>query len=82
MTLFVEGGPSIHASMIEERLAQDAYVFIAPKLIGNGPSLFTSDRAEMNESTKLQFERVTQVGPDILAYAQFEKEDDSCSQEL
>lgn len=82
MTLFVEGGPSIHASMIEERLAQDAYVFIAPKLIGNGPSLFTSDRAEMNDSTKLQFERVTQVGPDILAYAQFEKEDDSCSQEL
>ena len=43
MTLFVEGGSSVHSSFINEGFADELYLNIAPKLIGKGVSLFMED---------------------------------------
>jgi len=33
-SLLVEGGGEVHASFVEEKLADEVYLFLAPKLIG------------------------------------------------
>lgn len=77
--LFVEGGPRIHEAFIEEQLADEAILYVAPKLIGNGQSLFTSsstDRPAMSDHVPLTFTDVTRIGPDLRVRARFQKGDD------
>lgn len=77
MTLFLEGGPNIHRSFIDEGLVDEAYIYIAPKLIGNGPTFFDDpSRLLMNEAEQLEIIDVTTFGPDIRIYAKFLKGDD------
>ncbi|WP_318614077.1 bifunctional diaminohydroxyphosphoribosylaminopyrimidine deaminase/5-amino-6-(5-phosphoribosylamino)uracil reductase RibD [Sporosarcina sp. YIM B06819] len=76
MTLFVEGGSRVHSSFINEGLADELYLYMAPKLIGNGASLFMDDtRNLMGESESLRFLDVRQIGDDIRLHARFVKED-------
>lgn len=77
MTLFVEGGSRIHTSFIHERLAHELYVYIAPKLLGNGISLFMNEsRKFIKESEEVTFLSVEKIGDDLRIHAQFQKEDD------
>lgn len=74
MTLLIEGGPSIHSSFIEENLAQELYLYQAPKLIGNGPTLFMNEgRNAMSESVNLEIQSVLPIGPDIRIHAVFKE---------
>lgn len=76
MTLLVEGGPSVHSSFIEQGLAQELCLYQAPKLTGNGPSVFTSSkRTDMTDSLKLEIAQVDQIGPDIRIRALFKEAD-------
>ncbi|AQQ55008.1 riboflavin biosynthesis protein RibD [Planococcus lenghuensis] len=76
MTLLVEGGPAVHSSFIEQGLVQELYLYQAPKLIGNGPSVFTSNRrADMADSLKLEITDVDQLGSDIRIRAIFKEAD-------
>lgn len=76
MTLFVEGGSRVHSSFINEGLADELYLYMAPKLIGNGASLFMDDtRNLMGESESLRFLDVQKMGEDIRLHASFHKED-------
>lgn len=76
MTLFVEGGARVHSSFIDEGLADQLYLYIAPKLIGNGSSFFMNEtRAVMSENVPLTFADVTMFGSDIRLQALFKKED-------
>ncbi|HJF31710.1 MAG TPA: bifunctional diaminohydroxyphosphoribosylaminopyrimidine deaminase/5-amino-6-(5-phosphoribosylamino)uracil reductase RibD [Sporosarcina psychrophila] len=76
MTLFVEGGSRVHSSFINEGLADELYLYMAPKLIGNGASLFMDDtRNLMAEGESLRFLDVRQIGADIRLHARFLKED-------
>ncbi|KAA0965008.1 bifunctional diaminohydroxyphosphoribosylaminopyrimidine deaminase/5-amino-6-(5-phosphoribosylamino)uracil reductase RibD [Sporosarcina sp. ANT_H38] len=76
MTLFVEGGSKVHSSFINEGLADELYLYMAPKLIGNGASLFMDDnRNLMTEGESLRFLDVRQIGDDIRLHARFLKED-------
>lgn len=75
MTLFVEGGSRVHSSFIEEQLANELYLYVAPKLIGNGTSFFMDvTRDLMKESVDLSFLSVDKIGPDIRIHAAFQKE--------
>jgi diaminohydroxyphosphoribosylaminopyrimidine deaminase / 5-amino-6-(5-phosphoribosylamino)uracil reductase len=40
MTLFIEGGSKVHSSINNSGLTDELYLYMAPKLIGNGASLF------------------------------------------
>ncbi len=76
MTLFVEGGSQIHTSFIQQRLANELYLYIAPKLLGNGISFMMDEsRKWIQDSEKLTFLSVKQIDQDIRIHAQFEKED-------
>ncbi len=76
MTLFVEGGSRVHSSFINEGLADELYLYMAPKLIGNGASLFMDDtRNLMAEGESLRFLDMRQIGDDIRLHARFLKED-------
>lgn len=84
MTLFVEGGSRIHTSFIEAQLADELYLYVAPKLLGNGASLFMDESKKlMKESEKLTYVNVEMIGGDIKIHALFHKEGlSNCSQEL
>ncbi|WP_438315907.1 bifunctional diaminohydroxyphosphoribosylaminopyrimidine deaminase/5-amino-6-(5-phosphoribosylamino)uracil reductase RibD [Sporosarcina sp. FA9] len=76
MTLFVEGGSQIHSSFIDAGLANELYLYMAPKLIGNGNLLFMNeDRNFMSESESLSFIDVRQIGEDVRLHARFLKEE-------
>lgn len=83
MTLFVEGGSRIHTSFIHEQLANELYLYIAPKLIGNGVSLLMDkSRKLIKDSEEVTFLSVDKIGDDLRIHAQFQKEDESdCSLE-
>ena len=75
MTLFVEGGSQVHSSFIKAGLADELYLFMAPKLIGNGASLFMDETRDlMMESESLRIVDVRKVGEDIRLHAEFIKE--------
>ncbi|MCZ2257864.1 bifunctional diaminohydroxyphosphoribosylaminopyrimidine deaminase/5-amino-6-(5-phosphoribosylamino)uracil reductase RibD [Sporosarcina sp. G11-34] len=76
MTLFVEGGSQVHSSFINEGLADELYLYMAPKLIGNGTSLFMdTQRNNMEESELLRIIDIQKFGEDIRLHAEFIKEE-------
>ena len=53
-SILVEGGPKLISSLINEGLVDEYSFYIAPKLIGNGPSVFNHDKFHsMSEAIKL-----------------------------
>lgn len=75
MTLLVEGGSHVHSSFIDQGLADELYLYMAPKFIGNGPSLFENNgRTSISESEIVQILSAKQIGTDIRLHALFSKE--------
>lgn len=75
MSLLVEGGSMIHSSFIDEKLADELYLYLAPKLIGNGKSYFNSEKRNwMAESDNLHILDMRRIGQDFRLHAQFQKE--------
>lgn len=73
MTLLVEGGSQVHSSFIHSSLANELYLYMAPKLVGNGPSLFMDQsRTTIAESEPLRIVDVKQIGEDIRLHALFQ----------
>ncbi|MBE1554278.1 bifunctional diaminohydroxyphosphoribosylaminopyrimidine deaminase/5-amino-6-(5-phosphoribosylamino)uracil reductase RibD [Sporosarcina limicola] len=76
MTLFVEGGSRVHSSFINAGLADELYLYMAPKLIGNGSSLFIDEKRNlMADSESLRLLDVRQIGEDVRLHARFLKEE-------
>lgn len=84
MTLLVEGGSRIHSSFIDEELADELILYMAPKALGNGAAIFEQGNLHfIRESRKLRFIQTELIGPDVKIHAQFVKEGrSSCLQEL
>lgn len=72
--ILVEGGGEVHASVLEERLADEACVFVAPKVIG-GRDAKTAVEGEGLESMSqaLRLDRVTvdRLGDDVVIRGRF-----------
>ncbi|KAB2333006.1 bifunctional diaminohydroxyphosphoribosylaminopyrimidine deaminase/5-amino-6-(5-phosphoribosylamino)uracil reductase RibD [Bacillus mesophilum] len=76
MTLLVEGGSRVHSSFIDENLADELYLYLAPKLIGNGTSFFSSEKRNwMKDSENLYILDMQTFGLDLRLHAQFQKEE-------
>lgn len=70
--LLVEGGAEINASFLKAKLINKFLVYIAPKLIGgrNSKSPITGpDVDTMDEALDLEFEKIEQIGVDLLVTA-------------
>jgi diaminohydroxyphosphoribosylaminopyrimidine deaminase/5-amino-6-(5-phosphoribosylamino)uracil reductase len=71
-SVIAEGGSRIHTSLIARRLWQKMMLFVAPLVIGGGtaPAVFMSDAIrELTDAHRFRFDRVEQLGPDILITA-------------
>ncbi len=72
--ILVEGGGEVHASVLGERLADEACVFIAPKIIG-GRAAKTPVEGEgcdrMSEALALRDVRTERIGDDVLIRGRF-----------
>ena len=70
--LLVEGGAEVNASFLKAKLINKFLVYIAPKLIGgrNSKSPITGpDVNTMDEALDLQFDKIEQIGVDLLITA-------------
>jgi len=68
MTLYVEGGASVHASFLEARLFNQVIFYFAPKLIGGreAPTVFAGRGfASIEESMNLVIKSYEKVGQDL-----------------
>jgi diaminohydroxyphosphoribosylaminopyrimidine deaminase/5-amino-6-(5-phosphoribosylamino)uracil reductase len=64
--LLVEGGPTVIASFLKEQLADEIYVYIAPKILGTqGSADIAKPLAELTSSVGLHYVDVTNFGDDI-----------------
>ena len=64
--LLVEGGPTVIASFLKERLADEIYVYIAPKIIGQqGAVDITESMAELTEAVDLHHVDIKHFGDDV-----------------
>jgi diaminohydroxyphosphoribosylaminopyrimidine deaminase/5-amino-6-(5-phosphoribosylamino)uracil reductase len=67
MSVLLESGGRLAASMIEERLIDRAMFFIAPKIIGGPKCVLPSHGvAQMADALPLADPVITRIGPDIL----------------
>ncbi|CAM4042136.1 5-amino-6-(5-phosphoribosylamino)uracil reductase [Bacillus manliponensis] len=85
LSLFVEGGQTVHASFIKANLFDEIITYISPTLIGgkDAPTWFGGDGfSHLRDALSLQIQTVEQYGEDIKIVAAPRKEVSSCSQEL
>lgn len=65
-SIMVEGGGEIHSYILNNRLAQRAHIFIAPKLIGSGRTYFSgSGFNKISDSIELDVISQKKLGVDI-----------------
>ncbi|MEZ7173128.1 bifunctional diaminohydroxyphosphoribosylaminopyrimidine deaminase/5-amino-6-(5-phosphoribosylamino)uracil reductase RibD [Sporosarcina sp. OR05] len=77
MKLLVEGGSQVHSSFITAGLADELYLYVAPKLIGNGPSLFMDHGCtRIAEGKMLDILDMKTLHEDVRIHALFNKRGD------
>ena len=73
-TLLVEGGGRVHGSFLKERLADEAALFIAPKVFGEGPAWARGWAVPNPQNTpRLKDVKVERLGEDWLLTGRWEK---------
>ncbi len=66
VSLLVEGGGQVHASFLEERFADEACFYVAPKIVGEGRSVIsTPSVGSISESWSLARPQITKLGDDV-----------------
>ena len=68
-SVLVEGGASIHGTLLSERIFDKVYAYVAPKLIGGGGALGPVGGGGielMRDAAELKDVRFTNLGEDIL----------------
>ncbi|UOY89649.1 bifunctional diaminohydroxyphosphoribosylaminopyrimidine deaminase/5-amino-6-(5-phosphoribosylamino)uracil reductase RibD [Bacillus glycinifermentans] len=67
-SVYVEGGSTVHASFVKERLYQEIIFYLAPKLIGglSSPSAISGEGFQsMKDVPLLRFTSITKIGRDL-----------------
>jgi len=74
--ILVEGGGEVHASVLEERLADEACIFVAPKVIGgrDAKTAVEGDGLDsMSQALRLTGVAVDRLGDDVVIRGRFSK---------
>ncbi|GEL77902.1 bifunctional diaminohydroxyphosphoribosylaminopyrimidine deaminase/5-amino-6-(5-phosphoribosylamino)uracil reductase RibD [Tenuibacillus multivorans] len=78
MSLYVEGGSTIHSAFIQERLFNEIHLYMAPKLIGGSMSKAFYNQFgfdEVSESIRVEFKTIEPIGDDIKIIAKPQTEE-------
>ncbi|GAA0464865.1 bifunctional diaminohydroxyphosphoribosylaminopyrimidine deaminase/5-amino-6-(5-phosphoribosylamino)uracil reductase RibD [Alkalibacillus silvisoli] len=68
MSVYVEGGSTIHSQFIQKKLFNEIHLYMAPKLIGGEFSKAFYNQLgfeEVEDSVRVEFSTVEMIGPDI-----------------
>jgi len=67
-SVLVEGGKAIFSSFVKENMFDDLFVFISPKILGNGiPAVSDLGIKSISKSLKVKFVNAEMIGDDVLA---------------
>lgn len=71
-SILVEGGATLHGSMLKDRFADEAYIFQAPIFAGDGGISVVSGLEALSKSSSIQLSPVSyqRMGDDILLHGQ------------
>lgn len=78
VTVLLEGGSTLNASALKERLVDRFLFFIAPRIIGGqrAPGVIGGEGAmRLKEAEALKITKVRRIGPDLLIEAALEKKE-------
>jgi diaminohydroxyphosphoribosylaminopyrimidine deaminase/5-amino-6-(5-phosphoribosylamino)uracil reductase len=66
-SVLVEGGSKIYSSFIKQKLFDNIYLFVSPKILGNGLNTFGDLKSKkLSNSAKLNVRQIQRIGDDIL----------------
>ncbi|OOZ86102.1 bifunctional diaminohydroxyphosphoribosylaminopyrimidine deaminase/5-amino-6-(5-phosphoribosylamino)uracil reductase RibD [Bacillus cereus] len=85
LSLFVEGGQTVHASFLQTKYFNEIITYISPKLIGGSkaPTLFGGNGfSTLQDALSLEIQEMKQIGDDIKIVAYARNEVTKCLQEL
>lgn len=85
LSLFVEGGQTVHANFLQTKYFNEIVTYISPKLIGgsNAPTLFGGNGfSTLQDALSLKIQEMKQIGDDIKIVASARSEVTECLQEL
>ncbi|MGH0945274.1 bifunctional diaminohydroxyphosphoribosylaminopyrimidine deaminase/5-amino-6-(5-phosphoribosylamino)uracil reductase RibD [Bacillus mycoides] len=85
LSLFVEGGQSVHASFLETNSFNEIVTYISPKLVGgkDAPTLFGGTGfSKLKDSLFLQIQEIKRIGDDIKIIASPQIEATKCRSQL
>ncbi|MFJ8240875.1 bifunctional diaminohydroxyphosphoribosylaminopyrimidine deaminase/5-amino-6-(5-phosphoribosylamino)uracil reductase RibD [Bacillus tropicus] len=85
LSLFVEGGQTVHANFLQTKYFNEIVTYISPKLIGgsNAPTLFGGNGfSKLQDALSLKIQEMKQIGDDIKIVASARSEVTECLQEL
>ncbi len=73
MSVLCEGGGELVASLVSARLADEAYFFISPKIIGGrrSPTACGGSGRPIKDSARLKNIEISTIGPDIMIRGEF-----------
>ena len=85
LSLFIEGGQSVHASFLEAKCFNEIVTYISPKLIGgkDAPTWFGGTGfIKLQDALSLEIQEMKQIGDDIKIIASKRSEVPTCLQGL
>ena len=65
ISLLIEGGPHTLSAALRQQIIDRMHLFIAPKVLGNGPSWFESDLTQLQTACQFSLESMQQIGDDM-----------------
>ena len=66
-SILVEGGSKIYSSFLKEKLFDDIFLFVSPKILGNGLKTFSELKSnKLSDAAKLNIRRTQKIGDDLL----------------
>lgn len=67
ISLLVEGGSKIYSAFLKQKLFDDIFLFVSPKILGNGLKTFSEiESKKLGDATKLSIKRTQKIGDDLL----------------
>ena len=67
ISLLVEGGSKIYSSFLKQKLFDDIFLFVSPKILGNGLKTFSEiESKKLGDAVKLNIRRTQKIGDDLL----------------
>jgi len=66
-SILVEGGSKIYSSFLKQKLFDDIFLFVSPKILGNGLKTFSELKSnKLSDAAKLTIRRTQKIGDDLL----------------